>query len=128
MSHSPVTLGAVTVQAADPRALADFWAGLLGSTLSADGSYLPPAGPGGFAMFFRPLEGVRPFGQITHMDLTVAWGDRRAVVARALALGATHHWDVLTEHEHVQWTTMTDPEGNMFCIAEHPPPGVGTRS
>lgn len=72
-------------------------------------------------MFFRPLDGPRPVGQTLHMDLTVAWGDPQAVVARALVLGARHQWDVLTEHEHVQWTTLTDPEGNFFCVAEHPP-------
>ena len=121
MSAHPVTLGAVNVQAVNPRALADFWSKLLGSTLSPDGSYLPPAGPDGFAMFFRPLNGPRPAEQITHMDLTVGWGDRDPVVARGLALGATHRWDVLTEYEHVQWTTLADPEGNLFCVAEHPP-------
>jgi hypothetical protein len=21
----------------------------------------------------------------------------------------------------VQWTTLADPEGNLFCVAEHPP-------
>jgi hypothetical protein len=121
MSDFRVTLGAVNVQAANPTTLAKFWSEMLGSTVSSDGSYLPPAGPGGFAMFFRPLDGRRPRDQIMHVDLSVAWGDRQAVVARALALGATYQWDVLTEYEHVQWTTLTDPEGNLFCVAEHPP-------
>lgn len=127
MTGLPVVLGAVNVAAADPGALAGFWAALLGSTLSSDGSYLPPAAPGGFAMFFRQLDGPRPVGQVTHLDLTVAWGDREAVVAGALALGATHRWDVLTEHAHVRWTTLADPEGNLFCVAEHPPSPSGRR-
>lgn len=116
-----MTLGAVNVQAADVELLADFWCELLGGSRKPGSSYLSPAGPGGFAMFFQQLDGPRAIEQITHMDLTVPWGERQAVVARAVALGATHQWDVLTEHAHVRWTTLTDPEGNLFCIAEHPP-------
>lgn len=40
---------------------------------------------------------------------------------RAEALGANVEWHVLDEYPHVQWTTLSDPEGNLFCIAEHPP-------
>lgn len=25
------------------------------------------------------------------------------------------------EFAHVRWTTLADPEGNLFCVAEHPP-------
>lgn len=55
------------------------------------------------------------------MDLTVPWGSRESEVERVLELGATFKWDVLEEFAHVQWTTLADPEGNLFCIAEHPP-------
>ena len=116
-----MTLGAVNVQAADPAQLADFWSALLGAKRDPGSPYLPPAGSSGFAMFFQQLDGPRAPGQITHMDLTVPWGARESVSARAVTLGATHQWDVLTEHAHVQWTTLADPEGNLFCIAEHPP-------
>lgn len=117
----PVSLGAVNVQATDLEHLAGFWSELLGSRRSPGAHYLPPAGPGGFAMFFQQLEGSRAIEQITHMDLTVPWGNRQSMATRAVALGATRQWDVLTEHAHVQWTTLADPEGNLFCIAEHPP-------
>lgn len=116
-----MTLGAVNVRAADPERLADFWSALLGGSRSPGSSYLPAAGPGGVAMFFQQLDGPRALEQITHMDLTVPWGDRETVAARAVTLGAAHQWDVLTEHAHVRWTTLTDPEGNYFCVAEHPP-------
>lgn len=121
MSDVPVALGAVNVRASDPERLAAFWSELLGGNRSPGGSYLAPAGPGGFAMFFQQLDAPRPVEQITHMDLTVPWGTREVVAARAVALGATHQWDVLTEHAHVRWTTLADPEGNLFCVAEHPP-------
>lgn len=123
MSIPPVTLGAVNVEAADPHALAAFWSEALGGVPQPSGEvvYLPPAGPDGFAMFFQPLSHRRPDRQVMHLDLTVPWGSRVATVERLLALGAAHQWDVLEEVAHVQWTTMTDPEGNLFCVAEHPP-------
>ena len=121
MNDAPVTLGAVNVKAADLELLAGFWSAFLGGSRSSGSPYLPAAGPGGVAMFFQQLDGPRATEQIMHMDLTVRWGQREPVAARAVALGATHQWDVLTEHTHVRWTTLSDPEGNLFCIAEHPP-------
>ena len=46
---------------------------------------------------------------------------RATEVQRLIGLGATHQWDVLDEVPHVPWTTLADPEGNLFCVAEHPP-------
>ena len=122
MTEHRISLGAINVKTADPATLADFWAAVTGSTPSSGGEsvYLPAVGTNGFAMFFQPS--TEPRGhQGIHMDLTVPWGSRQGEVERLLALGATHRWDVLDEHPHVQWTTLSDPEGNLFCIAEHPP-------
>lgn len=118
-----MTLGAINIEAEDPVALAAFWAAATGAAApSGPGSvYLPPAHPGGFAMFFQPMTGRRADRQHLHLDITVPWGSRRAEVERLVGLGATFRWDVLDEVPHVQWTTMADPEGNLFCLAEHPP-------
>jgi hypothetical protein len=123
MTTPQITLGAINLEAQNPAALAGFWASVTGATPSAGGTsvYLPAAGPGGFAMFFQPRNGPRPEHQTSHLDLTVPWGSRQAEVDRLLGLGATHRWDVLDEVPHVQWTTLADPEGNLFCVAEHPP-------
>ena len=120
----PITLGAVNIEADDPHALARFWSEVTGGTPSTSGDsvYLPPGQPDGFAMFFQPRTRPRPLHDATHLDLTVPWGTRAGVVERLLAHGATHRWDVLEAYEHVQWTTLADPEGNLFCVAEHPPP------
>jgi hypothetical protein len=128
MTDPSITLGAVNVEAADPVALARFWAGVLGSTPAVHGKYaeLPPAGPGGVPMFFQPRQGPRSGDSPAHLDLTVPWLRRETEVARILALGATLRWDVLDEQPHVRWTTLADPEGNLFCIAEHPPAGTAT--
>ena len=49
MDTPQVTLGSINVEAADPHALAQFWAAVTGGTPSANGDsvYLPAAGPGG---------------------------------------------------------------------------------
>ncbi|MFT2816216.1 VOC family protein [Leifsonia sp. A12D58] len=123
MTTHQITLGAVNMDAQNPATLAEFWASVTGAVPSPGGDavYLPPAFPGGFGMFFQPQSGSRPDHQGSHLDLTVPWGSREAEVERLLGLGATHKWDVLDEFPHVKWTTMADPEGNLFCIAEHPP-------
>lgn len=42
---------------------------------------------------------------------------RNAGVERLLALGATKVHD--KDEWGVNWTTLLDPEGNEFCVAEH---------
>ncbi len=125
MTNSLITLGAINMEAADPLGLATFWAAVTGASQSINGNsvYLAPNGPGGFGMFFQGGSGPRGGHQLGHMDLTVPWGSRESEVERILGLGATFKWDVLGEFTHVQWTTLADPEGNLFCIAEHPPAG-----
>ncbi|MCX6470895.1 MAG: VOC family protein [Corynebacteriales bacterium] len=125
-THEPahLTLGAVNVAADDPQRLARFWADAIGgrATDPAGGNvFVAPGTPGGLAMFFRPRSDPRPTPQEQHLDLTAAWGTRSDEVRRLVALGATHLWDVLDEVPWVQWSTLTDPEGNLFCVAEHPP-------
>jgi len=127
MTSPSITLGAVNVEAHDPARLAAFWGTVTGATASSGGdtAYLPSSGPGGFAMFFQPEGAPRPERQSSHLDLTVPWGSRQREVERIIGLGATHRWDVLDEVPHVQWTTLSDPEGNHFCVAEHPPVSPG---
>ncbi|TFV86128.1 VOC family protein [Blastococcus sp. CT_GayMR16] len=119
-----ITLGAVNMEAAEPRALAAFWARLLGGAVTGDSpdhAFVAARHPDGFAMFFQKRAGLRPERQGQHVDLTVPWGSRLEEVGRAVGLGATHQWDVLDEVPWVRWSTLRDPEGNLFCIAEHPP-------
>lgn len=118
--------GAVTalnIEASNPRALAEFWAVATGGAAITAGEqvYLRPRRPDGVGMYFRPLAGPRPERNLIHADLTVTWGERSPLVTRLLAVGATHQWDVLDEHPSVRWTTLADPEGNLLCVAEHPP-------
>jgi len=123
-SGTVITLGSVNMEADDPAGLAAFWAELLGSSIAGTHEglvFVAPRAVDGFSMFFQPRNAPRPDHQGQHLDLTVPWGTRSAEVERALALGATHRWDVLDEVPWVQWSTLADPEGNLFCLAEHPP-------
>lgn len=102
-----------------------FWVAATGSELSAGGESLdlPPNGPVGSGMFFQPEAESRARRQVAHWDLTVLRGSRAAEAKRVIELGAKHQWDVLEEVAHVQWSTHADPEGSLFCMAEHPPLG-----
>jgi hypothetical protein len=115
-----LTLGAVNIAATDPARLAEFWAAATGGTItgSHEGSvYVTPAS-GGVAFFIQP-SAISPQRGAIHLDLTAAPGTRASEVQRLIALGATQSWDVLGEVPWVDWTTMADPEGNLFCVAEH---------
>jgi predicted enzyme related to lactoylglutathione lyase len=123
-AHTSITLGAVNVDADDPPALARFWSDVLGGDVqasSAEFAHVANSHPGGFAMFFSARTGARPERQSQHLDLTVPWGSRGAEVERLTALGASLQWEVLDDYPWVKWSTLTDPEGNLFCVAEHPP-------
>ncbi|PYI64849.1 glyoxalase/bleomycin resistance/dioxygenase family protein [Arthrobacter livingstonensis] len=123
MTNPQITLGAINMEAEDPTGLATFWTGVTGAEQSVNGEsvYLPPNGPGGFGMFFQRGTVPRSEHQVSHLDLTVPWGSRKAEGERIIGLGATFGWEVLEEFAHVQWTTLADPERNLFCVAEHPP-------
>ncbi|WP_139194798.1 VOC family protein [Arthrobacter sp. UCD-GKA] len=123
MANHQLALGAINLEAEDPTALAKFWAAATGaeSSIGEDSVYLPPNGPGGFGMFFQQEAAPRAERQVAHWGLTVPWVSLAAEVERLIGLGAVHQWDVLDEVPHVQWTTLADPEGNLFCVAEHPP-------
>jgi hypothetical protein len=123
MADASISLGAINIEADEPLELASFWAAVTGATpvVGGDSVFVPAIGAAGFAMYFQPMLGLRPERQSFHLDLTVPWGTRASEVERIIGLGASYRWEVLDEVPHVQWTTLADPEGNLFCVAEHPP-------
>lgn len=117
-------LAAVTFDCANALTLAEFWSAVLDRPID---SGEPKASP-----FFARIaadEGDHPsptimFIQVpepktvknrTHLDL--ATDNREAEVERLLALGATHVHD--KNEWGLEWTTLADPEGNEFCVAQH---------
>jgi hypothetical protein len=110
-------LGNVTVDCADPIALATFWSAALGRPMDDGASeHFVSIGMGDEStvgwFFIHVPEGKQTKNRM-HVDLHA--GDREAAVARLLELGAQRHSD----HDEfgVRWTTMLDVEGNEFCVA-----------
>ena len=117
----------IVVDADHPAALARFWAAAvegyavraydddeiarlagLGLTPETDPVVMVD-GPGP-TLCFHLRRGPRPFRNRLHLDL--ASPDRPAEVARLVALGASI-W-----RSADGYTTLRDPEGNPFCIAD----------
>lgn len=110
---------ALCFDANDPRALARFWAEVLGRE-TAEGPYgvvLLPGDDAGFSIRFTASPTPKVGRNWTHFDLTSAsLENQQATVARALALGAVH-LDI-GQRPDVKHVVLADPEGNEFCVIE----------
>lgn len=117
----------IVFDSAHPAALARFWAQVLdgyavraydaaeiarlsglGLTPETDPTVLVD-GPGPMLCFQKVAEPKSVKNRV-HLDVTVP--DRRAEVARLLALGAS------VKREADGYTVLRDPEGNEFCVVE----------
>jgi catechol 2,3-dioxygenase-like lactoylglutathione lyase family enzyme len=134
-------IGNVTFACENPRALAEFWAAVLGyevqpvegefaDALVAHGvrqedlddecAAADPTGKGP-RLYFQRKEKTRTATAPLHLDVAV--GDRAAEVERFRTLGAsmvetrTRSLGPFSE----TWTVMKDPEGNPFCVQESRP-------
>lgn len=109
-----LTLESVTVDAADPARIADFWQQVLGwdrRVDSADEVAVVPQSGGAELLFVRVDDGKQVKNRL-HLDLRP--DDQDAEVARALALGATRADIGQTGAE--SWVVLADPDGNEFCV------------
>jgi predicted enzyme related to lactoylglutathione lyase len=109
--------GMVTIDCADPRALAAFWTEAAGYRVAADyGAFvlLEPDDGSGLSMGLQQVPEPRVGKNRVHVDFRA--DDREVEIRRLLGLGAT----VLDEQQEVpglRWTVLADPEGNEFCVA-----------
>jgi len=107
----------ITIDCAEPRALARFWTAALGTTVAQDhgGEFLvlapPPAG--GLPLGLQRVPEPRAGKNRVHVDFH--GDDRGAEVKRLVELGAKE----VGEHSvpGLAWTVLTDPEGNEFCVS-----------
>ncbi|WP_344811776.1 VOC family protein [Microlunatus aurantiacus] len=114
----PIALGQVVVDCIDAEKLATFWSELLGLPLAPGASQFwamipAPADKSLPPLMFLQVEDPTPGKNKWHLDLFAA--DPAAEIDRAVALGATRQGDY-DEHDAV-WTTLADPEGNLFDVA-----------
>ena len=109
-------LKTVTFDAADPARLAAFWAEATGRKIehSTESFAMLAADETNVRMLFLKVPEQKTTKNRVHVDFGVP--DREAEVARLVGLGATRH-DTHTQWG-IEWTVMTDPEGNEFCVAK----------
>jgi predicted enzyme related to lactoylglutathione lyase len=117
------TLKMVTLDCADPRAMAAFWSELLGWTVAHEqdeyAMVVPPEGQAGAALGFGQVEEyVAPAwpnqhgSKQYHFDL--ATEDLAATAERVRALGGS----VPDEQPGETWTVVLDPAGHPFCLTD----------
>jgi catechol 2,3-dioxygenase-like lactoylglutathione lyase family enzyme len=112
-----MTVGMITFDTTDARVLAAWWARHTGGTVQdpADGAFttIEPA-LGGPVLAFQRVPDPTPGKNRGHLDLMVA--DRVATAEAMVADGALRIGD--REHGAFRWTTLADPDGNQFCLAQ----------
>ncbi|MFF4383234.1 VOC family protein [Kitasatospora sp. NPDC001547] len=108
----------VTIDCADPYALAGFWAEALEGTVSEDDNpgddEVLVDSAGASLLFIRVPEGKSAKNRV-HLDLQPQDRGRDEEVARLVVLGATVLADRRTP-DGKGWVTLADPEGNEFCV------------
>ncbi len=102
------------IDAADPRALATWWAEALGWVMTVDDESeveirpAPDVTPG---LLFLAVADERTAKNRLHLDFRP--DDQAAEVDRLLRLGARR---VDIGQGEVRWVVLADPEGNEFCV------------
>jgi catechol 2,3-dioxygenase-like lactoylglutathione lyase family enzyme len=106
-----------TIDCADPQQLAAFWTRAIGVEVAGDyGEFvlLKPAKEGGATLGFQKVPEPRAGKNRVHPDFSTT--DRAGEVKRLVELGAKE----VGEHSQpgLDWTVLTDPEGNEFCVGQ----------
>jgi len=112
-----LNMGGITIDCAEPRALAEFWMKALDLEIAfdAEGWFVQLRSPANPAQPYLGLQKVpepRPGKNRVHIDFST--DDREGEVERLVALGATR-----VDEQSVPgltWTVLRDPEGNEFCV------------
>ncbi|MBL3669623.1 VOC family protein [Streptomyces sp. M2CJ-2] len=115
---SVAKVGAVVLDCPDPRALAGFYAEVVGGTIVDEGDWVDLRVPGGPTLAFQAAPGHVPprwpapdHSQQFHLDLTVE--DLDAAEKEVLALGAK---PLETEDRSRTFRVYADPAGHPFCL------------
>lgn len=107
----------MTIDCADPQALATFWSTALGLEVEYDVGHFVRLGaphPHAPSVGLQRVDDPTPGKNRVHLDCGTT--DRAADVERLVALGAT----VVGEGSSPElvWTVLADPAGNQFCVGE----------
>jgi len=116
-------LQAITVDAHDPRALAEFWAKVLGWKIGEGGNEIEvwierelgdPKNTGFPDILFLKNSDVKNVKNRLHLDLRP--DDQDTEVRRLEKLGAKRIEIGQSADPDTSWVVMADPEGNEFCV------------
>ena len=116
-------LQCITVDAHDPRALAEFWAEVLGWKIGEGGNEIEvwierelgdPKNTGFPDILFLKNSDVKNVKNRLHLDLRP--DDQDAEVRRLEKLGAKRIEIGQSADPDTSWVVMADPEGNEFCV------------
>ena len=134
----------ICIDSADPHALARFWAAATGYEIEDNDAQIRRLLEAGVAtagdvvetngrlawktataandpdgrlprLLFQQVPEPKTVKNRWHLDLHVGPDRRDDEIARLTGLGATHLWD--GQEGPSVWATMSDPEGNEFCVA-----------
>ncbi|MEV0693517.1 VOC family protein [Streptomyces sp. NPDC050388] len=115
---SVAKVGSVVLDCPDPRALAGFYAEVVGGTIVDEGDWVDLRVPGGSTLAFQAAPGHVPprwpapdHSQQFHLDLTVE--DLDAAEKEVLALGAK---PLETGDRSRTFRVYADPAGHPFCL------------
>ncbi len=110
----------VTIDAHDPRAIAEFWVSVLDDYAVHDEEEgddevaVLPASRRGPKLLFQKVPEGKVVKNRFHFDLRPEDVDAADEVARLEGLGAKKV--DIGQSDAVSWTVMADPEGNEFCV------------
>ncbi len=120
------TLQAVALDCPDPRALAAFYAEVIGGTVDEEDETWVELGRGAgqVVVAFQKVTDHRPPAwpdperpQQLHLDVSVPRAEMEEAEKRVLALGATLLEDDLGGTRN--WRVYADPAGHPFCLCAH---------
>ncbi|KAM9861922.1 VOC family protein [Leucobacter sp. BZR 635] len=115
-----IRLGMITIDTADPRSLAAWWAERLGGEIvqDSDGWFCMVRAPEvPVALGFQKVEHPSPGKNRLHLDFDRTPDvDREAMITAWITAGATHLGQ--RGESEFSWDTFADPAGNEFCIGD----------
>src|SRR5215470_16057738 len=110
----------ITIDCADARAQAAFWAAVTGWTAQerdatpghVECAVVPPS-QGAPWLYFTTVPEPKAAKNRVHLDLLPPGDDQQAELARLIGLGARV---IGGQPPGAGWIVMADPEGNEFCL------------